>query len=323
VDILDLDGIYLPGCDLWLDPHRRRELAVVSHAHSDHVRRHAHSIATAATADLAQVRYRTMRTTRVGFASAFGINRARVTLYPAGHVLGSAQVLVEEGDCRLLYSGDLRLRASLAAEPAEVPRADVLIMESTFGLPRYVFPPPEEIEAGIIEFCEAAFARSLVPVFFVYALGKAQEAAMLLASHGVRLAAHRSILEINAVYRRHGVAVPDCADLEAPLRPGTAILCPPGARVALPVSEERRRTAVLTGWAMDAAAKFRYRTDAAFPLSDHCGFDDLMRYVELVGARDVRTVHGFAREFAQELQRRGVSACPLTGPMQLALPGLV
>jgi hypothetical protein len=118
------------------------------------------------------------------------------------------------------------------------------------------------------------------------------------------------------------VAMPECSDLEAPLPPATAVLCPPGPRVALPVAEDRRRTAVLTGWAMDAATKYRYRTDAAFPLSDHCGFDDLLRYVELVGAREVRTVHGFAAEFAQELQRRGVAAYPLSGPMQLALPGL-
>src|SRR5690348_10553273 len=110
-------GIHLAGHDLWLDAQRSQAAAIVSHAHSDHVRRHALTIATPATVDLVRERYgrRACAVSR-GFREPFSHGGAQVTLYPAGHVLGSAQILVDDGRRRLLYSGDLRLRPSVAAE---------------------------------------------------------------------------------------------------------------------------------------------------------------------------------------------------------------
>jgi len=287
------------------------------------VRRHARTICTPATADLIRQRYGAAVLQPLTFGTPLCIAAARLTLHPAGHVLGSAQALVETDDFRLLYSGDLRLRPSAAAETAAVPEADVLVMETTFGRPRYVFPPEDQVVAQIVDFCEQGFAAGQTPVLFAYSLGKAQETIALLHQRGLRVAAHPSILAINAVYQRHGVALPDCAAWDAPLAERTVILCPPQARKNRVLGDERRlRFALLSGWAMDSGAKFRYRCDEAFALSDHCGYDDLLRYVALSRARTVYTLHGFAREFAQELRRRGVEAFPVGQSMQLPMPGL-
>ncbi len=317
------DGVHFPAAGLWLDPHEPRPLAVVSHAHSDHVRRHRRTICTPATADLIRHRHGAVALQPLDFGTPLRLGSLRLTLHPAGHVLGSAQALVESGDTRLLYSGDLRLRPSAAAEVADVPEADVLVMETTFGRPRYVFPPEETVVEQMLTFCTRGFAAGQRPVLFAYSLGKAQEAIALLHRHGLSVAAHPSVLAINAIYRRHGADLPDCAAWDGPLAERSVIVCPPQARRNRLFAEERRfRFAVLTGWAMDSGARFRYRCDEAFPLSDHCGYDDLLRYVELTRAKTVHTLHGFSREFATELRRLGVEAFPVGESMQLPLPGI-
>lgn len=319
------DGIHVDACSLWLDPLRSQASAIVSHAHSDHVRRHGLFITTPATAALIRERYGyKSRAICHEFGQPFSHGGSQVTFYPAGHVLGSAQVLVDDGRCRLLYSGDVRLRPSAAAEPVEVPRADVLIMESTFGLPRYIFPEEEQVERSMVRFCEEAFAQSETPVLFAYSLGKAQEALMLLGRHRLKALVHPTVLKLLPAYREHGVDLPDCEEFKGRPEPNTVVISPPQTRGGeLLRAVGRRRTAMLSGWAMDSGARYRYRSDAAFVLSDHCGYDDLLRYVELVGAREVYTVHGFVQEFAQDLQRRGVTAYAANRPTQLALPGLV
>ena len=318
-------GIFVRAADLWLDALSPRALSFVSHAHSDHVRAHAALIATPATCDLVAARFHhRSRMQRLPYHTPLVRNGVRLTLYPAGHVLGAAQALLEDGRTRLLYSGDIRLRPSLACEAAEVPRADILITESTFGRPRWVFPPQEQIDAAILHFVARAFSDGATPVLLAYSLGKAQEAVALLHQHGIAVAAPDTVRAVNAIYQQHGVALPDCLPYEPPLPPRTALVCPPQSRRAAKFALlGTARTAILSGWALESGARYRYGCDEGFPLSDHCGYDDLLRYVELTEAREVYTVHGYTREFAEDLQRRGVRAYPLVGEMQLALPGLL
>src|SRR5438093_246930 len=150
-------GLHLPAIDLWLDARERKEIAFVSHAHSDHVGAHGHVLCTPATAALMRCRVRGRSHYRaLEFGRGYDFPDYRLTLYPAGHILGSAQALVETNAGRLLYSGDFKLRAGLSAEPIEVPEADVVVMETTFGRPRYVFPPTEQVMAQVRDFCHQA-----------------------------------------------------------------------------------------------------------------------------------------------------------------------
>ena len=314
-------GVHLPAEGLWLDPGRSKKLAFVSHAHSDHVGRHAATIATPLTLDL--MRARMGRLTAQLHGLPFGETRKwesfSIRLLPAGHVLGSAQCFIESGAGTLLYTGDFKLRRGAAAEAAEVCRAETLVMETTFGLSRYVFPPAEAVAADILRFCRAAIDDRTVPVLLAYSLGKAQEVLAVLSSAGLATMVHKSISALLPVYEAAGFHFAGCLDWDIGQARDCVVLCPPNT-VDSTAALARRRTAVVTGWALNSSAIYRMKCDAAFPLSDHAGYDDLMRHVENVSPKRVFTLHGYATEFARDLRSRGVEAWSLAGADQLDLP---
>lgn len=311
-------GIYLPEIDFWMDPTRAKRRAFVSHAHGDHVGKHDQFIVSPGTAALLDHRYRPrgqMIEQHFGERRDFG--EFALTLYPAGHVLGSAQALIEHQDRRLLYSGDLKLSPSHTAEACDVPEADTLVMECTFGRPRYVFPPVQEVIAGILAFCRYTLAQGETPVLFAYSLGKGQEVLRCLTGAGLPVALHATTHGVTEVYRRLGVEFPIHSKLDEATLRDMVLICPPQTkRAALFQSIHRPRTAMITGWAVDRAARWRYGTDTAFALSDHADYNDLIQYVELVKPKRVYTVFGFDGEFAADLRTRGYDARPLKGDMQ-------
>jgi Cft2 family RNA processing exonuclease len=315
-------GLHVPAIDLWLDPSDRKEIAFVSHAHSDHTGAHGHVLCTSATAALMRCRVRGRSQYRaLEYGRGYDFPDFRLTLYPAGHVLGSAQALVETDAGRLLYSGDFKLRPGRAAEAIEVPQADVVVMETTFGRPRYQFPPTEEVVRDIHAFCEQTVAAGAVPILFGYALGKSQELLAQLADCTLPLVMHPSLREMVAIYEAFGVRFPAYQLWEPGLDvAGHVVLCSTGARRSLLIHElPRKRTAHVSGWALDRRAAWRFGADACFPLSDHADYDELLEYVRLTGARQILTVHGFAAEFAQDLRLRGFNASAVEEPAQLSL----
>jgi DNA ligase-1 len=175
-------GVYLPDQDLWLDPWDAKRLAFVSHAHSDHIAPHQEIILSERTSRLMQARMPGERHEHVlPFSEAANVCGLDVMLLPAGHIFGSAQFFVQTDAGSLLYTGDFKLRAGQSAEPTEWRQADTLIMETTFGLPRYRFPPTAEVVAQIVAFCRDALDEGAVPVLLGYSLGKAQEVLCSLA----------------------------------------------------------------------------------------------------------------------------------------------
>ena len=135
-------GVYLPNEDIWLDPWDAKPFAFVSHAHSDHIAPHHEIIVSERTARLMQARMPGERREHVlNFGEKQTIRGLDITLIPAGHIFGSAQFFLETKEGSLLYTGDFKLRPGRSAEAAEWRQAQTLIMETTFGLPRYRFPP--------------------------------------------------------------------------------------------------------------------------------------------------------------------------------------
>ncbi len=316
-------GLALPEHDLWLDPRVKQACAFVSHAHSDHIAPHAEILATPATARFMRERLRGARREQLlEFGETRTVRAGAVTLLPAGHILGSAQIFVESAAGTLLYTGDFKLRPGLVAEPAQWRHADTLIMETTFGRPRYRMPPTEEVIARIIDFCRAALDEGAVPVLFAYSLGKAQEAVCALLAAGLTPMLHEAVFKMTEIHRELRPGFPDGSVRFARGKvAGHVLIWPPNAGQAELIAHcPRRRTAVLTGWALDSGAIYRYRCDAAFPLTDHADYPDLLRYVELVQPRRVLTLHGFAAEFAADLRRRGIDAWALSEDDQLELP---
>jgi len=315
-------GLELPDHGLWLDPWEARPFAFVSHAHSDHIAAHAEIIASAGTARLMQARLGGHRLEHVlDFGQPRRFRDFQITLLPAGHIFGSAQALVESDRGSLLYTGDFKLRPGLSAEPTQWRPADTLIMETTYGLPKYRLPPTGEVIARMVAFCRDAIDDGAVPVLFGYSLGKAQEILCAILAAGLTPMLHGAVFKMTEIYRQLKPDFPaGYVRYEAGEVAGKVLVCPPSANRTLMVTRiKNRRTAVLTGWALDPGATYRYQCDAAFPLSDHADYTDLVRYVELVQPRRVLTLHGFAAAFAADLRERGIEAWALSEDNQLEL----
>jgi Cft2 family RNA processing exonuclease len=316
------NGVSLPQIGCWLDATRAQLRSFVSHAHSDHIASHREIIATRATASLMRLRVGGKRRETILDYGQPWIAEAgcEVKLHPAGHIFGSAMFHATTEQGSLLYTGDFKLRPSRAAEPCVVPRADVLIMETTFGLPRYVFPPAAEIERGLVEFCQQALADKVTPVLFAYSLGKTQELLQIVGGAGLPVMLHAHGYKLTQRYVELGMKLPPYALLNAQAHAGHVIICPPMSAQTRPLSWiHPKRTAVATGWAMDRGAIYRNGCDAAFPLSDHADFPDLLALVDRVRPKIVYTLHGFAKEFATTLRARGVEAWAIGQQNQLDL----
>ena len=325
-------AVHFPALALWLDAHHSRradEWAVVTHAHGDHIARHQRVVLTEPTARCLRERLggrREERVLRFGERTEFsgpGGNFA-LTLLPAGHILGSAMALVEWAGGSLLYTGDFRLRPSPACEPCDFTAArgcDWLVMETTFGRPEYVFPSIGLVVAELLAFCRTTLAAGETPVLLGWTLGKAQELLCLLADSGLRVAIHEAVLPLARIHGDCGVRFGAYEALDVTQTKGRVLICPP----AFAQSPQRAalgpcRLAVATGWAMDSSCKYRSGVDAAFPLSDHADFNELIEFVRQVRPRRVFTTHGFAADFAATLRDLGFDAEALVVAEQLTLP---
>lgn len=315
-------GLHLPQVDWWLDATAPKPRSFVSHAHFDHMANHRLSFCTEATAKLMRAR-RYSRNDLL--AVPFGEEReivpgCRFSLHPAGHILGSAQFLAESEHGRLLYSGDFKLRPGRAAEACTTPRADVLIMETTFGRPQYRLPPSEEVIADLVQFCRETLAARAVPVLLGYSLGKAQEILASLRESGLPVMLHAEVLRMTRVCEDLGLVFPPYREFSLRDLAGHVVIAPPQlAHGAWLKQIQPRRTAMVSGWGLDSGAKYRFQCDAVFPLSDHADFDDLLAFVERVQPKRVFTLHGFAVDFAQTLRARGFDALALGRANQLDL----
>jgi Cft2 family RNA processing exonuclease len=338
-------SLYVADLDLWIDSLRPRARCYVSHGHSDHAREHDTIVTTPANARICRARFQ--RAPRSGRRAAGGQQRPLLgsvaatpacafeerafnapwsdgahvlTLFPAGHVLGSAQLLIEGERGRFVYTGDFKLARSYTCEPPEVKRCDVLLMECTYGRPHYVFPSRDEVEDRIVRFATKALEDGCAPVLYAYSLGKAQEAMAILGKAGIPLTVHGAVDEMARVYRDAGVALPTYERYDAVTYDGSrALIWPPSGKTQPKALRNlRARRAMLSGWALDASAPFRYGVDECIPLSDHADYTALLRYIELAQPKKVLLNHGW-RDFTWRLRRMGIDATYLEPHEQLTL----
>ncbi len=287
-------GVYLPQQNLWLDPWDAKPFAFISHAHNDHIAPHEEIIVSQRTARLLKSRLPGRRIEHIlPFGEKRRVHGLDLMLLPAGHIFGSAQCFLFLGNETLLYTGDFKLRPGKSAEQVQWREAG------------------ETIEAGE------------VPVLLGYSLGKAQEILCSLDGVGLTPMLHGSVYEMTRIYEQFGQSFCKYVRYRANDVAGKVLICPPSANRSHMLERiPRKRVAMISGWAVDPNAVYRYQVDAAFPLSDHADYDDLIRYVDFVRPRRVFTLHGFAAAFARDLRARGVEAWALTeqNQMELHLP---
>jgi len=317
--------IRITGTEIYLDPAESRPIGVVSHAHSDHIGRHGHFVATTPTADLMRLRLgRALVGTELQYRERLPLGGLEIELFPAGHVLGSAMVRVTRDGESLLYTGDFKLRPALTCDPAEVPCADSVIIESTYGHPDWVFPPAEELREQLLALIRTATARNRTVVLLAYSLGKAQEATAMLRGSGPPVVLHPSVASLSEVYERHGIDLGEwevwseqesmTGHRSARSLGGRVLIVPPHLR-----GEIRRiplaTTILLTGWALHRG---NLGADYALPMSDHADFPQLLELVDRSQAKSVYVTHG-ARRLAAELRDRGFEAEFLVRKLQMRL----
>ena len=310
------NGLKLTKADLAIDFRRRQPRAFISHAHADHIARHEYALCTPETSALYQFRLGRRPTLEMPYREPIEWGGLRLTTYPAGHCLGSAMLLAEDQGQSLLYTGDFKLGPSATAEEAELPKADVLVIESTYGHGRYRLPPRQQSLERLFTLVREALAEGSVPVIIAYALGKGQEVTRLLTDQCIPVLQHRKIHEVSLVYEACGVKLGRYELFEGRVDPGWVLMLPPG--VPTPEKLGRRVRFAVTGWAVDESAKYRFRVDHAIPLSDHADYDQLLEAVERVGPKRVYCTHG-PESFADRLCESGHDARPLGRPSQRRL----
>jgi Cft2 family RNA processing exonuclease len=304
------EGLYLPDLDLWLDADGPRDRCVISHGHSDHIAEHRSIIATPETARIFQHRCGDAQMDTIPYGERRDYGRFGLTFFPAGHCLGSAQVLVEADGERLVYTGDFKLRPNVTAEDAVIVPCDTLVMECTFGEPLYRFPSDDQTAARLYAAVDRAFSDDRVPVALAYALGKGQEALEWLLRGGYRVTLHGSVWNVTEIYRELGVRFSGEYDrYHRDQLAGRVLIAPPGCRKqAMITNIARRYVIMLTGWAMHKSAPYMYKgVDLVLPLSDHADYDELVRVATESGAVRIITMHG-ASKFAQSLREIGLNA---------------
>ena len=314
---------------MWADAHEPclgPEMVFISHAHSDHVAAHREVILSRPTAKLMEARQ-----VERGLEHVLDFDETRnfsgngkafeATLLPAGHIFGSAMLLLDAGGERILYTGDFKLRKGMSAEECRPCPADVLIMETTYGRPQYVFPPTEDVIRGVVRFCRESLDNGETPVLLGYSLGKSQELLCCLGEAGLPLMLHGTVHRLTKVYEQFGQCFPAFEPYVAGSTDGKVLICPPNVVNSTMLRKiPKARTAIITGWAVDPNCRYRYQCDAAFPLSDHADFNDLLKMVEAVKPKQVYTLHGFAADFAATLRGMGFQARAISQDEQLVLP---
>jgi len=310
-------GLRVRGTQLYVDPVGRTQIGFLAHARGARATLPERTVLSARTLSLLEAsQQRTVRKAAplpAAFGQSFALAGLRLSLHPAGHVLGSAQIRCESVNGQVLvYAADLGglgERAPSTSEPCERLRCDILVLRASYGHPRFTFPPRAQVLADLVGFVRAALAERRTPVVLAASLGGAQEAMRALEGH--ELCAHPAILRAAEVYRAQGVGLPEASPLGA-VRFGQVVLLPADARSRKRVAQMGPyRTCLLSGRAAIPGFAEKLGVDGILPLSDHAGFTDLVDYALQSGATCVQTVHGHARDLADELRRRGVEAHPI------------
>jgi putative mRNA 3-end processing factor len=312
------DGLYCPPGDFHIDPWRPVPRAVITHAHADHLRAGNGEYVTATDGALlaAQRLPKGAYVRSLAYGETITCGATRVSLHPAGHVLGSSQVRIEHAGQVWVVSGDYKRDADPTCRPFEPVACDVFISEATFALPAYRWAPTGAVAAEIFEWWQGNRARGMASVLFAYALGKAQRVLAELTRFTAEPAyLHGSVAALTETYRQQGVAMLPTlpvADQPASHYSGALIIAPPSAAGSTWMRRfGESSTGFCSGWMRVRGDRRRRGYDRGFVLSDHADWPSLLRTFRDCGARRILLTHGHSDTMTRYLREQGVAASAL------------
>ena len=308
------EGIHVVPCDVWIDPSSPKPAALVTHGHADHARAgHGKVMATAGTLAIMDVRYgEQVGGQGVAYGETVRLGDVAVTFVPAGHVLGSAQIVLEHKGERIVVSGDYKRRADPTCEAFEPVPCDVFVTEATFGLPVFRHPTT----GGEVAKVTAALAANPERCVLVgaYALGKAQRVIgeLRAAGHDAPVYIHGALRKLCDLYTHLGVRlgdVRDAAGVKAADMKGHVVLAPPSAlndrwsrRLPDPI------TAMASGWMRVRQRAVQRQVELPLIISDHADWDELTSTIAEVRPGEVWVTHGREEALVHWCQTRQVRA---------------
>ncbi len=316
-------GLYCPPGDFYIDPWQPVQSAVITHGHGDHLRHgSARYILARPGAAIARHRLGSGNTiTPVEYGAAIRLGRTQVSLHPAGHILGSAQVRIEHEGVVWVVSGDYKRQVDPTCAPFEQLQCDVFISEATFALPVYRWVPTPQVAEEIVRWWQANRERGIASLLFCYALGKAQRVlaelkavASSLADEPVYL--HGAVDSLTSLYRQSGVdmmqTVPATTQKKTDYR-GALVIAPPSA-AGTPWTRRfgEHSNGFCSGWMRVRGDRRRRGYDRGFVISDHADWPSLLETCLATGARQVLLTHGYSDALARYLNEKGVNAGALT-----------
>ena len=312
-------GLYCPAADAWIDPPCPVKRAIITHAHADHARPGCGEYWACDQSEtiLRQRLGRNIKIHSINYGEEFRLGQAKLSLHSAGHVLGSAQVRIEVGDEVWLVTGDYKRCHDPSCEPFESVKCDVLITESTFGLPIYRWKSGKQVAREIYEWWRTETEHP--SLLFCYAFGKAQRVLAELKSLGImeEVLLHGAVETITGHYREAGVdMVPTrpISELERkdPLK-GRLIIAPPSAYKSPWMKRFKEpQTAFASGWMAVRGARRRRGYERGFVLSDHADWTGLIMTIKQSEAKTIYITHGQEDVLARYLTEvEGLNAFPL------------
>ncbi|MCB0140273.1 MAG: ligase-associated DNA damage response exonuclease [Caldilineaceae bacterium] len=318
-------GLYCPEGDFHIDPWRPVARAIITHAHSDHARIGSRNyLTTPEGAGVLRLRvtgdwvteqgYAPPQITTLPYGQTRNINGVSVSLHPAGHLLGSAQVRVEHGGEIWVVSGDYKTQVDATCTPFEPVRCHTFITESTFGLPIYRWRPQAEIFADINSWWRANQDQGRTSFLYAYALGKAQRILAGLDPEIGPILVHGSVARLNHAYAEADIALPPSqyADDEAAksTRGRAIVIAPPSAANTPTYLRKFGPTshAFASGWMTIRGARRRRAVDRGFVLSDHADWPGLIDAIRATGAETIGVTHGYTAVMVRWLRENGWNA---------------
>jgi putative mRNA 3-end processing factor len=326
VPLLELapDGLYCPLGDFYVDPWGAVDRAVVTHAHSDHARPGSRAYLTASQGEA-------LLRSRLGpeaiiqpldYGEAVTLGDTQVSLHPAGHILGSAQVRIEHAGEVWVVSGDYKLAPDPTCAPFEPLPCHTFVTESTFGLPIFRWPAETEIRDALHAWWRANQEAGRASLLFAHPLGKAQRLLALLDPAIGPIYTHGAVEGFNRIYSEQGIALAPTTPVDGG-GPWTRalVVAPPSAHGS---PWERRfaaaSTAFASGWMRIRGTRRRRSLDRGFVFSDHADWSGLLRAIEATGAQSVWVTHGYRAPMVRWLTERGLQALSVETRFEEAEP---
>lgn len=309
------EGLYCPPGDFYIDPWRRVDRALITHAHADHARAgHNHYLCAQPGANVLRARLGSINLESLPYGKQISHQGVNISFHPAGHVLGSAQVRLEYKGLVWVVSGDYKVMPDLTCDPFEPLKCHTFITESTFGLPIYRWQPDELIYKQINQWWACNAAQGRASILYGYSFGKAQRLIAGVEAGIGPIICHSAVEALNKVYRQEGVALPETQIVSEVKDPAVFNTClaiaPPAAQGAAWTKRfgKQYSDAFASGWMALRGSRRRRAVDQGFVMSDHADWSGLLRAIGATGCEQVIVTHGYVDVLVRYLNEQGLQA---------------